>query len=56
MHLDNFYLNISTAHICSVFMHVKIMEIIHNDPEFRKDVTGSPVGQPSVKKDICKDK
>lgn len=50
MHLVNFYLNISTAPICSVFMHVKIIEISHDDLVFCKDVTGSPVGQLSVRK------
>lgn len=56
MHLVNFYLNISTAPICSVFMHVKIIEISHDDLVFCKDVTGSPVGQLSVRKQIKKKK
>lgn len=50
MHLVNFYLNISTAPICSVFMHVKIIEISHDNPIFCEDVTGSQVGQLSVRK------
>lgn len=37
MHLVNFYLNISTAPICSVFMHVKIIEISHDNLMFCKD-------------------
>jgi len=50
MHLVNFYLILFTAPICSVFMHVKIIEISHEDLVFCKDKTGSPVGQLPVKK------
>lgn len=37
-------------------MHVKIIEISHDDLVFCKDVTGSPVGQLSVRKQIKKKK
>lgn len=50
MHLVNFYLNVSTAPICFVFVDVKIMETSHDDLGFCEDVTGSPVGQLSIKK------
>lgn len=39
MHLVNFYLTISTAHICSVFMHVNITEVSHIELEFSKEMT-----------------
>lgn len=50
MHLVNFYLNISTAPICSVFVHVKVIEISHDNLVFCKDVTRPRVGQLSVRK------
>lgn len=50
MHLVNFYLNVSTAPICFVFVDVKMMETSHDDLGFCEDVTGSPVGQLSIKK------